>query len=362
MKLSNSNNNSFSSSIISNNNKVNNLKPLKKPFQNISNLPNKEKSHSNKKNENKLQKNNHNIKNNYFISYNKNFNHNKNNIFNNIINNPQYVYEYMNIIYMNLLDFENKNIPNYQTIFKNQNKISFQQRIDCIIFINQINHFFSSLQETHFLCINILDRFICNYSNIEIKDLNSICCSTMFIANKFEEVYIPLLNDFTKVTNNEVKEKEILKWEYKILSSLNFEILTVSPLFFLERTHFFSQDDNKEVFYLSELLLEILFYDINFMKFKISLRVNSVYYISRKIIYNNEDNIWNNKLKLFTGYNEKDLKECIKEGMSFIKKFVKNKIIKKYKDDFLFFKYDSKKYFSVSNLFLKKIKENNFFS
>lgn len=354
MKLSNLNKNTFSSSIISNNN--NNLKPLKKPFQNISNLPNKEKSHSNKKNNN-LQKNK--IKNN-FISYNKNFNQNKNNIFNNIINNPQYVYEYMNIIYTNLLDFENKNIPNYQTIFKNQNKISFQQRIDCIIFMNQINHFFSSLQETHFLCINILDRFICNYPNIEIKDLNSICCSTMLIANKFEEVYIPLLSDFTKVTNSEVKEEEILKWEYKILTSLNFEILTVSPIFFLERTHFFSQDDNKEVFYLSELLLEILFYDVNFMKFKISLRANSVYFISRKIIYNND--IWNNKLKLFSGYNEKDLKDCVKEGLSFIKKFVKNKIIKKFKDDYLFFKYDSKKYFSVSNLFFNKIKENNFFS
>ena len=354
MKLSNLNKNTFSSSIISNNN--NNLKPIKKPFQNISNLPNKEKSHSNKKNNN-LQKNK--IKNN-FISYNKNFNQNKNNIFNNIINNPQYVYEYMNIIYTNLLDFENKNIPNYQTIFKNQNKISFQQRIDCIIFMNQINHFFSSLQETHFLCINILDRFICNYPNIEIKDLNSICCSTMLIANKFEEVYIPLLSDFTKVTNSEVKEEEILKWEYKILTSLNFEILTVSPIFFLERTHFFSQDDNKEVFYLSELLLEILFYDVNFMKFKISLRANSVYFISRKIIYNND--IWNNKLKLFSGYNEKDLKDCVKEGLSFIKKFVKNKIIKKFKDDYLFFKYDSKKYFSVSNLFFNKIKENNFFS
>lgn len=350
MKLSNLNKNTFSSSIISNNN--NNLKPLKKPFQNISNLPNKEKSHSNKKNNN-LQKNK--IKNN-FISYNKNFNQNKNNIFNNIINNPQYVYEYMNIIYTNLLDFENKNIPNYQTIFKNQNKISFQQRIDCIIFMNQINHFFSSLQETHFLCINILDRFICNYPNIEIKDLNSICCSTMLIANKFEEVYIPLLSDFTKVTNSEVKEEEILKWEYKILTSLNFEILTVSPIFFLERTHFFSQDDNKEVFYLSELLLEILFYDVNFMKFKISLRANSVYFISRKIIYNND--IWNNKLKLFSGYNEKDLKDCVKEGLSFIKKFVKNKIIKKFKDDYLFFKYDSKKFFSVSDLFFKKIKEN----
>ena len=97
------------------------------------------------------------------------------------------------------------------------------------------------------------------------------------------------------------------------------------------------------------------------MKFKSSIRANSVYFISRKIIYNNED-VWNNKLKYYTGYNEKDLKECIKEGMCFIKKFIKNKIVKKFKDDFLFFKYDSKKYFSVSDLFFNKIKENNYFS
>ena len=357
MKLSNSNNN-FSSGISNNNNKINNIKPIKKPFQNISNLPNKE-HYSSKKNE-KNQKNK--LKNNYLISYNKNFNFDKkNNIFKNIINNPQYVFEYKDIIYTNLLDLENKNIPNYQTIFKYQNKISYQQRIDCIRFINQVNYFFSSLQETFFLSINILDRFICNYPNIEIKDLNSICCSTIFIANKFEEVYIPLLSDFIKVTNNNVKEKDVLKWEYKILSSLDFEILTVSPLFFLERTHFISDDNNKEVFYFAQLLLEILFYDINFMKFKSSIRANSVYFISRKIIYNNED-VWNNKLKYYTGYNEKDLKECIKEGMSFIKKFIKNKIVKKFKDDFLFFKYDSKKYFSVSDLFFNKIKENNYFS
>ena len=343
MKLSNSN---FSSGI-SNNNKINNIKLLKKPFQNISNLP--KENNSPKKNE-KNQKNK--LKINYLIS---NKNDKKNNIFNNIKNNPQFVYEYFNIINTNLLDLENKNIPNYQSIFKHQNKISFQHRIDCIRFINQVNNFFSSLQETHFLSINILDRFICNYPNIETKDLNSICCSTIFIANKFEEIYIPLLSDFIKVTNNNVKEKDVLKWEYKILSSLEFEILTVSPLFFLERTHFFSQDENKEVFYFAQLLLEILFYDINFMKFKCSFRANSVYYISRKIIYNNDD-VWNNKLKFFTGLNEKDLKDCIKEGMNFIKKFIKNK--KKFKDDYLFFKYDSKKFFSVSDLFFKKIKEN----
>jgi hypothetical protein len=46
MKLSNSN---FSSGISNNNNKINNIKPIKKPFQNISNLPNKEHYSSKKK-------------------------------------------------------------------------------------------------------------------------------------------------------------------------------------------------------------------------------------------------------------------------------------------------------------------------
>lgn len=57
----------------------------------------------------------------------------------------------------------------------------------------------------------------------------------MLIASKYEEIYAPELRDFIYITDKAYTKEEILKMEYSMLTTLNFNITTPSSYRFLER-------------------------------------------------------------------------------------------------------------------------------
>ena len=73
--------------------------------------------------------------------------------------------------------------------------------------------------------------------------------------------------------------------------------------------------------------------------------------MSRKIILGSKKNIWNNSLKVYTGYNEKDLKEIIIETAIYTSNYINNKYTKNYKRLPTYIKYSSKKYCCVADFF-----------
>lgn len=80
----------------------------------------------------------------------------------------------------------------------------------------------------------------------------------MLIACKYEEIYAPEVKDFVYITDKAYTKEDILKMEYSILTSLDFNITAPSTYRFLER---FSKiiNANEALFnlacYLSELPL-----------------------------------------------------------------------------------------------------------
>ena len=57
----------------------------------------------------------------------------------------------------------------------------------------------------------------------------------MFLASKYEEMYVPTIDDFVYMTDNTYTKGEIRRMEIKILQTLNFKFGKPLPLNFLRR-------------------------------------------------------------------------------------------------------------------------------
>ena len=95
---------------------------------------------------------------------------------------------------------------------------------------------FSLLQETLYLTIAILDRYLSHRcGEIKRKKLQLVGVSCMWIASKYEEMYAPEINDFVYITDNAYTSLEIRSMELDILRTLDFNLGKPLPLHFLRR-------------------------------------------------------------------------------------------------------------------------------
>ena len=134
----------------------------------------------------------------------------------------------------------------------------------------------------------------------------------MFIASKYEEIYPPELKDFVYITDKAYVKSEVLEMEYKMLKYLNFDITFPTQWSFLE---IFKKklDLDQKTFYLAWFLMELSLINYKMLKFKYSQIAASAVLIAIKTL--NYFNIV--EFEKNTGYNEKDIEECVKEIINF---------------------------------------------
>lgn len=164
-----------------------------------------------------------------------------------------------------------------------------------------------------------MDRYLCK-NNVEIGIFQLVGIASMFIATKYEEIYAPEIRDFLHICKNLYTREQILHMEYKIMKSINFELLTISPYIFLVRFHFISGDTKQTTFHLPRYILDTCLLNIHFCKYNSSIKAASVLFIARKMMKIDNDTPWNSALKIHTGVSEHELKPCIKEILKFLKK------------------------------------------
>lgn len=65
------------------------------------------------------------------------------------------------------------------------------------------------MDETLFLTVNILDRFLEKQSVVR-KKLQLVGMTAMLLACKYEEVSVPIVEDFVLISDNAYTRKEVL--------------------------------------------------------------------------------------------------------------------------------------------------------
>ena len=202
--------------------------------------------------------------------------------------------------------------------------------------------YFSQSNETLFMSINIMDRYI-SKKRISLNNFQLVAISAYLIASKYEDTNYPLINDLIYISKNIYTQNDIISMEKDILTTLNFDIFSVSSYQFFSFFYLFTNSNNKILFYLGNLILELCLLNIEIMSYKQSLIAIGAFLVAKKSLEINGELMDN---KLFYDYNENDIKEIQKKIVLFL-----NKIVYSKKKCLILEKFEKKKYLSVSYIF-----------
>lgn len=189
-------------------------------------------------------------------------------------NDLQYVKEYQEDIFLYLTSLERKIKinPNY---IDTQNDISEKMREILIDWIINVHLKFKLLDETLFLTVILIDRYL-EKVQISRNNLQLVGVASLFIASKFEEIYPPLIKSFIYITDNAYNKKELLDMERKILEIFEFDINYPSPLRYMEmlcvKLNYINDKIiiNKMHFLLELILTKLLFYKFSHIELVIA--------------------------------------------------------------------------------------------
>ena len=321
------------------------------------------KKNKNGRNNKLINKNNNKIKNSFNpIVKEKQKNENKNNssfnITQKVINNYLFITknvflfqelnikkEFLTEILIGLKKDEKINIPCYSNeIFKYQNpsEINEKHRAVVIEWLSYTVCYFSQSNETLFMSINIMDRYI-SKKRISLNNFQLVAISAYLIASKYEDTNYPLINDLIYISKNIYTQNDIISMEKDILTTLNFDIFSVSSYQFFSFFYLVSNLNNKILFCLGHLILEICLLNIEIMSCDKSLLAIGSLLIAKKSL---EIKGGLSNIKFFYNYNENDIKEIQKKIVLFL-----NKIVCSDKSCLILEKFAKKKYLSVSYIF-----------
>ena len=232
--------------------------------------------------------------------------------------NPQFVSEYSETIFENLLK-EEKNFIEIKGInnkyMKNQNEINPEMRSILNNWLIEVHDKFNYNEQTLFVCINLIDRYL-SIKKIERSNYQLVGICALFIACKHEEINLPNPKDFLFITENAYSSEQLYKMEYDILNSINFEILIPTQLdFYLYLSYKFDLSEKEDL--LGKYLLNICLIDYNLIKYPFSIIACSCLYISMKW-FKKKDNYILSKVydnQYFNGNNSSNInvKNCISD-------------------------------------------------
>ena len=111
---------------------------------------------------------------------------------------------------------------------------------------------FRLLPETLYIAVLVVDRYL-SLKQIEKSTLHILGVTALYISTKYEEIYPPDLVEFLTVSENKFAIRDVVKMEFKVLKTLEFDLTNPSPYRFLERFHrlFYQTENHSKCFFLS---------------------------------------------------------------------------------------------------------------
>uniref|UniRef100_A0A452TR21 G2/mitotic-specific cyclin-B1 n=1 Tax=Ursus maritimus TaxID=29073 RepID=A0A452TR21_URSMA len=211
---------------------------------------------------------------------------------------PNLCSEYVKDIYAYLRQLEEEQAVRPKYLLGRE--VTGNMRAILIDWLVQVQMKFRLLQETMYMTVSIIDRFMQN-NCVPKKMLQLVGVTAMFIASKYEEMYPPEIGDFAFVTDNTYTKHQIRQMEMKILRSLNFGLGRPLPLHFLRRASKIGEVD-VEQHTLAKYLMELTMLDYDMVHFPPSQIAAGAFCLALKILDNGE---WTIKNKYATSKHAK---------------------------------------------------------
>merc|ERR1711887_50875 len=148
--------------------------------------------------------------------------------------NPQLCAEYAQDMYVYLKQKETRyTVP---TNYLCNTRTTAKMRTVLLDWLVDVQQQFKLLQETLYLTISIIDRFL-NKEGAKISrdKLQLVGVTAMLIASKIEEIYAPEVNDFVYITDDAYSANDIKQMELRILKAIKCDLGDPLPINFLRR-------------------------------------------------------------------------------------------------------------------------------
>ncbi|KAM5339027.1 G2/mitotic-specific cyclin-B2 [Glossophaga mutica] len=218
--------------------------------------------------------------------------------------NPQLCSDYVKDIYQYLRQLEV--LQSINPHFLDGRDINGRMRAILVDWLVQVHSKFRLLQETLYMCIAIMDRFL-QVQPVSRKKLQLVGITALLLASKYEEMFSPNIEDFVYITDNAYTGAQIREMEALILKELKFELGRPLPLHFLRRASKAGEVD-VEQHTLAKYLMELTLIDYDMVHYHPSKVAAAASCLSQKVLGQGK---WSLKQQHYTGYTENEVLEVM---------------------------------------------------
>lgn len=218
--------------------------------------------------------------------------------------NPQLVSEYVNNIYDYMRALE-RQFP-IREHYLDGSDINGRMRGILVDWLVQVHLRFHLLQETLYLTVAIIDRFL-QIQKVARSKLQLVGVTAMLIASKYEEMYAPEIADFVYITDNAYTKADIRKTECIILKTLDFNLGRPLPLHFLRRNSKAGEVD-ATTHTLAKYLMEITIVDYDMVHYVPSQIAAAALCLAIRALNGTE---WSDTLMFYSNYSHQELKPIL---------------------------------------------------
>ncbi|NXC01711.1 CCNB2 protein, partial [Orthonyx spaldingii] len=214
--------------------------------------------------------------------------------------NPQLCSDYVKDIYLYMRELELQQAvrPRYL----DGKTINGRMRAILVDWLVQVHSRFRLLQETLYMCVAIIDRFLQSHP-VSHNKLQLVGVTALLIASKYEEILAPDVADFVYITDYAYTRKEVREMEMIILKELNFDLGRPLPIHFLRRASKAGEADAMQ-HTLAKYLMELTLIDYDMVHHRPSEIAAAALCLSQKILGHFK---WGTKQQYYTGYAEDGL-------------------------------------------------------
>ncbi|KAG7159240.1 G2/mitotic-specific cyclin-B-like 2 [Homarus americanus] len=218
--------------------------------------------------------------------------------------NPQLVSEYVKDIYKHLRLLEEGN--KVRRHYLDGQQITGRMRSILIDWLVQVHIRFTLLQETLYLTVTIIDRYLQSERNLPRTKLQLVGVTAMFIASKYEEMYCPEIGDFAYITDKAYSKAEIRQMEVAILKKLDFNVDSAQHS-------------------LAKYLMELCLPEYSMCHYKPSMIAGAALWLSLRVL---DGSPWNETLVYYSCYTEQELMPVVCKIAALV---IKSSVRQKYK-------------------------------
>eukprot|EP01066_Platyproteum_vivax_P006776 Platyproteum_vivax@DN2488_c0_g1_i2.p1 len=189
-----------------------------------------------------------------------------------------------------------------ENLMESQEDVTERMRSVLVDWLVEVHHRFKLSQQTLFLAVNYLDRFI-TLKTIAKSKLQLLGVTCLWIASKFEEIYQPEIRNFEFVTSRACTRDNLIAMETEVLNELHFNLCVPTPVCFLSRLLQVAGIEPKTlVGHMASFFLECTLGNTTFSKYKPSLLAATCVYLAKKACRMTP--CWTARLERHTGYQQ----------------------------------------------------------